>query len=569
MDPLDYVLLAELNKAKTTFDPLKFKGLYSSGSSYGVGDLVQIEGDYYKAIQPLAPGVGFNGFNRMQYVMAVGNDSVSSSISSNTNLTFSTLSAGDIRANDVIVYSVTTDNTSLNGTHAITAYGLSPGSMSTGMATTHVAGQSWSGGSGQVAILRVPSNYDHVANASYSLGLSVPTTLRYPNYGARVYRHIDSYNVAEARTVSFSNTVPLTSATAGGTVQDKGRFEVNIAQYTINTSVDNPWANLAAGALNPSFYPPSANEQDYSPNYGYHKEVDGGTTYLAPGSGNPDYPSWNGSLLQLNLYGRTTSTPPLSPIYWTKLDLLGRLANSGSSQIFDAGGTWSKPAGAVRCRITMVGGGGGGTRGGSNGRAGSGGGWLDIELAADELPNALTVSVGAGGIGSSTTAGNGGNSTVSGTLSSGGTFSAIAYGGGGGGQTLNVGGGSSINGQTIGRSPTANVSSEVPSNNHQRGGSGSTANQFTEYIFASGPGCGGQDVTVKPQYYGSNGLVKPGADGDLTKVLFGGGGLGATGFSNDLAKNGGKYGGGGGHVSQTSVGGNGGQGGVCITTYFN
>lgn len=107
-----------------------------------------------------------------------------------------------------------------------------------------------------------------------------------------------------------------------------------------------------------------------------------------------------------------------------------------SAQVFTANGTYTKPAGLVRAKITVVGGGGGGGGGwGDNGvGAGGGAGGTSIEtIEASAMGATETVTVGAAG-----TAGAAGGTGGNGATSSFGTSPFLSATGGMGGTTANA-----------------------------------------------------------------------------------------------------------------------------------
>lgn len=112
----------------------------------------------------------------------------------------------------------------------------------------------------------------------------------------------------------------------------------------------------------------------------------------------------------------------------------------GSVQIFTADGTWSKPAGVVRVRVTVVGAGGGGggaaTTGAgetAGGDGGAGGGFAIKTIEAASLGATETVTVGEGGAGGSA----GGNNGSTGETSSFGSHCSATGGSGGAGGVAN------------------------------------------------------------------------------------------------------------------------------------
>jgi len=124
------------------------------------------------------------------------------------------------------------------------------------------------------------------------------------------------------------------------------------------------------------------------------------------------------------------------------LDASGNPQDSGSSltdlqpngelrsiQVFTASGTWTKPAGLKRVKVTVVGGGGGGASAALNymGSSGGGGGTAIKVIDAASLGATETVTVGAGGLGGNA----GGNNGSAGGTSSFGAHCSAAGGGAG------------------------------------------------------------------------------------------------------------------------------------------
>lgn len=213
----------------------------------------------------------------------------------------------------------------------------------------------------------------------------------------------------------------------------------------------------------------------------------------------------------------------------------------GSMQVYTASGTWTKPAGLKRVKVTIVGGGGGGggaaaTAAGqvSAGSGGGGGGWAIKTIAAASLGATETVTVGgAGGGGAAGAAGNAGGTTSFGAHCS-------ATGGGGGGA-----GGATANDQCSTTNPPA-------------GGAGSSGDAQGN----GGPGSDGFD-------FGAANLALGGAGGN--SIL--GGGAPALGNAASTAGTAGyAYGGGGGggsnRASQVAVGGSAGSAGIVIVEEF-
>lgn len=207
--------------------------------------------------------------------------------------------------------------------------------------------------------------------------------------------------------------------------------------------------------------------------------------------------------------------------------LLGGVSNGAyrSVQVFTSSGTWTKPSGLKRARVTVVGGGGGG--GGvsavANAVAGGGGsgGMAVLTIAAGSLGATETVTVGAGGAAGADTGGNGG----SGGASSFGAHCSATGGSGGGGSTSGASG---------------------------YGGAGSGSSGDTN---ASGnPGL----VGVSTQAHGGTGGSSPVGGGA------GGAGLGAAGSAGTR----GGGGGGAGSSGSAHAGGAGGAGIIIVEEFF-
>ena len=206
-----------------------------------------------------------------------------------------------------------------------------------------------------------------------------------------------------------------------------------------------------------------------------------------------------------------------------------------TAQVFTSSGTWTRPAGCVKIKATVIGGGGGGgapATSGSTNSIGSGGasGGLSCAFIDVTATSSLSVTIGAGGAGNSGSNGSSGGTTSFGTLS--------ATGGGGG----------------TAAGPTGGVGLPAGAN----GGSGS----------------GGKINAVGGSGFpGATGGTASGTGGAGGASFLGGGGSGifrGTGSSNGNAAVTNGSGGGGAVVIQTAATGTGGAGaaGIVIVEEF-
>lgn len=147
--------------------------------------------------------------------------------------------------------------------------------------------------------------------------------------------------------------------------------------------------------------------------------------------------------------GRAKVAAPSASDDIARKDTVDAVANDGeyrSIRVFSASGTWIKPAGLKRARVTVVGGGGGG--GGSSltnyrcGGGGGGGGQAIKTIEAASLGSTEAVSIGAGGAAGTSNASGGGGGTSS--------FGAHCSATGGAGGPVGSSGGSAAGGSGIG-----------------------------------------------------------------------------------------------------------------------
>lgn len=306
--------------------------------------------------------------------------------------------------------------------------------------------------------------------------------------------------------------------------------------------------------------------------------------------------------------------------------------SSADIQTFTGNGTWTKPAGASRVFVQLVGSGGGGGGGArvasgtacSGGAAGGAGAYVEQWFSAADLGSSVTVAIATGGTGGNGATGDG-NAGSNGAAGSGGTsfgagqnyeLRAGEGGGGAGGQIAgNSGGGG---GGGVGRTVAAGSSTNATAGTAGSigGATGGSGGGGGSGVYAGGAGGGGGTSAAA----GSNGGSSPrgsgagGSGGGLATtpaVLSGGlggssicssfttggstaGQAGSTpsvsprphltnsggggGASNNAGVggaggNGGLYGGGGGGAGSGctgngGLGGNGANGVVIVTTFF-
>lgn len=222
--------------------------------------------------------------------------------------------------------------------------------------------------------------------------------------------------------------------------------------------------------------------------------------------------------------GQNSSNWPAGDVvYMSSLGTFGHEVLPHSSIVFLSSGTFTAPSGVNIVFITEIGGGGGGGSNNSanNGGGGGGGGGSFTNIPYAVTPgNTYTVTVGAGGLGTSNNDGASGSASL---------FDALSVSGG-------LGGKDSTNGRAGGSS--VNVSSGI-----------------SQSIFGSNAGANGTSA-------GGNG----GTGGGSTFGMGGTAGVANTSAGGSASTNGGGGGGGGGAsgVGTLYNGGNGGSGFVLV-----
>lgn len=240
-----------------------------------------------------------------------------------------------------------------------------------------------------------------------------------------------------------------------------------------------------------------------------------------------------------------------------------------SPYIVPASGNYTIPAGVTSISVECIGGGGAGAGTGNTKASSSGGGggaYVQVSNYSVLPGGTITVQVGAGGTGTSSTPG--ANGSASYVIYSSTTFISAAGGTGGSVSAAGAGG---------------QIASNIPANTGFNGGTGGNGVVAATFNRAAGGGGGGAGTTGAGNN-GSNGFadatIWTGGAGGATKASLGGsGGTGAASDANCPAHKGGNaiadaanYGGGGGGCTQSanacgtaSQGGNGARGLVRIT----
>lgn len=267
-------------------------------------------------------------------------------------------------------------------------------------------------------------------------------------------------------------------------------------------------------------------------------------------------------------------------------------------QVFTGTGTWTKPTGAAKVHVSIIGGGAGGGAGRrgvaasirSGGGGGGGGAWSQAVFDASTLASSVTATIGAGGAGAASVGADNtsGAAGTSGGTSTFGSFLAARGGGGGG-----AGGAAGATGGTagVGQSPGS------PGGASSATGGAGTSGAATSSGGASGGGGGGGGITAADSASaagnGSIAFTIPGTVGgsggavDSTAPTAGtastitglpgpgaGGGAGSITTAAQAGANATTYGGGGGgggaslNGNASGAGGNGANGIIVVTTYF-
>lgn len=254
-----------------------------------------------------------------------------------------------------------------------------------------------------------------------------------------------------------------------------------------------------------------------------------------------------------DLFGTKQQVKEVKEVDVPRLDnRIDELAGGVQQFTFGSTGTFTKPAGATRIAVTLVGGGAGGSRYTRTQQPGGGcGGWTKwYEFLASDVPSSVTVTVGNGGAGR----------TQDGTLGLPGGESKF-------GSLLTVGGG-----QCLAAGAQPGYGTELYYNGS--GGKGAQANSDPAGAGGNGPfsAGGAPGVTSGGSANGGDG-ISPGT-GLIGPGSGGGGGANVSGAAGN-GGNGGYPGGGGGGGGNYQTfgtignGGNGAPGAVWVRVYFN
>ncbi len=283
------------------------------------------------------------------------------------------------------------------------------------------------------------------------------------------------------------------------------------------------------------------------------------------------------------------------PRAWTAERVGQAIAALGASisdqQVFDASGTWSKPASGTFAMIEVWGAGGGGghyNAAAGGGGGGGGGAYATATVLLSALSATEAVTIGAGGIGALTGSTNG---TIGGTSD----FGALvyAYGGGGGSGTGNGGGGggggalsagqtslgtSGYPGGTPGVTLTAVGLGDEANSNGGGGGGGGNAAPSTGGRAVYGGGGGGGGISSARAFVGGASYMGGGGGGGGSQsasssstggASFGAGNGGAGGIGLAAGSDGVAPAGGGGGAQNVGAAkaGNGAAGRVRVTIW--
>lgn len=245
---------------------------------------------------------------------------------------------------------------------------------------------------------------------------------------------------------------------------------------------------------------------------------------------------------------------------WT--DVRQSLAGA-DKQVFTANGTWTKPAGRSMARVICIGGGGGGGSGRrgvagtvrAGGGAGGAGGYSFADVPLTDLPNTLSVHVGAGGVGAPANTVNDTNGATGGDgddsfFGTGPNFILAALRGAAGGGGTNAG--NPANGGAGG-------GGVVPGGAGGSGRGGTNGDNGTNGLGPGGGGGGGGVDATNTAWNGGNG----GMSGHLLPPYVNGGAFGADGGAGTASTfHGLGSGGGGGGGGAAAASGAGGVGGI-------